>query len=192
MSSFVREASAAVFLVMLTLCLQCAGMAALISFAKPSLAPDDLRLGPIRSALLMVRLMTAFIVLHIFEILLWTAFYRWLCFPLWESAFYFSTSSYATVGYGDIVLPQMWRTLGPLESIIGVLMCGLSASFLFAIVSRLVDRETKLSIRGVTPRDRTRDLEISDLRSNQVHATVLQAIFLSRSASGTEISSVKL
>jgi hypothetical protein len=39
----------------------------------------------------------------------------------------------------------MWRTLGPVESIIGVLMCGLSASFLFAIVSRLVDRETKLS-----------------------------------------------
>jgi hypothetical protein len=49
---FVREASAAVVLVTLTLSLQCAGMAALISFAKPSLAPDDLRLGPIRSALL--------------------------------------------------------------------------------------------------------------------------------------------
>src|SRR5882757_3934316 len=145
MNSFLREAGAAVFLVMLTLSLQCAGMAALISFAKPSLAPDDLRLGPIRSALLMVRLMTAFIVLHIFEILLWAAFYRWLCFPLWESAFYFSTSSYATVGYGDVVLPQMWRTLGPLESIIGVLMCGLSASFLFAIVTRLVEREARAS-----------------------------------------------
>jgi len=96
-------------------------------------------------------LMTAFIVLHIFEILLWAAFYRWLCFPLWESAFYFSTSSYATVGYGDSVLPQMWRTLGPVESIIGVLMCGLSASFLFAIVSRLVDRETKLSREPAKP-----------------------------------------
>ena len=151
MSSFVREAGAAVVLVTLTLSLQCAGMAALISFAQPSLAPDDLRLGPIRSALLMVRLMTAFIVLHIFEILLWAVFYRWLCFPLWESAFYFSTSSYATVGYGDIVLPHMWRTLGPLESIIGVLMCGLSASFLFAIVSRLVDRETKLSREPANP-----------------------------------------
>src|SRR6266852_5327852 len=148
---FVREASAAVVLVTLTLSLQCAGMAALISFAKRSLAPDDLRLGPIRSALLMVRLMTAFTVLHIFEILLWAAFYRWLCFPLWESAFYFSTSSYATVGYGDIVLPQMWRTLGTVESIIGVLMCGLSASFLFAIVSRLVDRETKLSRVAAKP-----------------------------------------
>jgi hypothetical protein len=88
---FAREASAAAVLVTLTLSLQCAGMAALISFAKPSLAPDDLRLGPIRSALLMVRLMAAFILLHIFEILLWAGFYRWLCFPLWESAFYFST-----------------------------------------------------------------------------------------------------
>jgi hypothetical protein len=65
MSSFLREAGTAVFLAMLTLCLQCAGMAALISFAKPRLAPGDLRLGPIRSALVMVRLMAAFIVLHI-------------------------------------------------------------------------------------------------------------------------------
>jgi len=151
MSSFVREAGTAVLLVALTLLLQCAGMAAVISFAKPSLVPDDLRLGPIRSAVLMVRLMTAFIVLHIFEILLWAAFYRWLCFPLWESAFYFSTSSYATVGYGDVILPQMWRTLGPVESIIGVLMCGLSASFLFAIVSRLVDREVRLSSEPAKP-----------------------------------------
>ena len=64
---------------------------------------------------------------------------------------YFSAASYATVGYGDVVLPWMWRTLGPVESIIGVLMCGLSASFLFAIVSRLVDRETKLSPEPAKP-----------------------------------------
>ena len=65
MSSFLREAGTAVFVAMVSLCLQCAGMAALISFAKPRLAPGDLRLGPIRSALLMLRLMAAFIVLHI-------------------------------------------------------------------------------------------------------------------------------
>ena len=141
----IRQASAAVVLVTLTLLLHCAGMAALISWGRTSLAPNVHGLGPIRSAMLMVRFISAFIVLHIFEILLWAGFYRWLCFPLWESAFYFSTSSYATVGYGDIVLPQMWRTLGPVESIIGVLMCGLSASFLFAIVSRLIDREARTS-----------------------------------------------
>ena len=142
---FVRETSAAVVLVTLTLSLQCAGLAALIGWARPSFAPDVHRIGPLRSAMLMVRLMTAFIVLHVFEILLWAGFYRWLCFPSWESAFYFSAASYATAGYGDLVLPQVWRTLGPVESIIGVLMCGLSASFLFAIVTWLVEREVRLS-----------------------------------------------
>jgi voltage-gated potassium channel len=121
-----------------------------IAWAGPSFACGVLKLGAIRSAMVMMRLMTAFIVLHVLEILLWAAFYRWFCFPLWESAFYFSTSSYATVGYGDIVLPQMWRTLGPVESIIAVLICGLSAGFLFAIVSRLVDREARASKIPIT------------------------------------------
>jgi voltage-gated potassium channel len=148
--TFVRQAGAAAVLVTFTLSLQCAGMAALIAWARTSLKPEVHRLGPFRSALLMVRFITAFIVLHLLEILLWAGFYRWLCFPSWESAFYFSTSSYATVGYGDVVLPQMWRTLGPVESIIGVLMCGLSASFLFAIVSRLIDREARASNTPIT------------------------------------------
>jgi voltage-gated potassium channel len=147
---FLREGGAAIVLVTLTLSLQCAGIAAVIAWARPSFAPGALRLGAIRSATLMMRLMTAFIGLHALEILLWTAFYRWLCFPVWESAFYFSAASYATVGYGDVVLPQMWRTLGPVESIIGVLMCGLSAGFLFAIVSRLVDREAQASHTPIT------------------------------------------
>jgi hypothetical protein len=86
---FLREGSAAVILVTLTLSLQCAGMAAVIAWARPSFALAALRLGAIRCAMLMMRLMTAFICLHLLEILLWTAFYRWLCFPVWESAFYF-------------------------------------------------------------------------------------------------------
>jgi voltage-gated potassium channel len=142
---FARQASAAGVLVTLTLSLQWAGMGVLVAWARTSLAADVHRLGPFRSAVLMVRFITAIIVLHLFEILLWAGFYRWRCFPLCEPAFYFSASSYATVSYGDVVLPQMWRTLGPLEGIIGVLMCGLSASFLFAIVTRLVEREARFS-----------------------------------------------
>jgi len=140
-----RESGAAVVLAALTLSLQCAGLAAVIAWTRPTFAPNVPRLGAIRSAILVMRLMTAFIGLHILEILLWACFYRWVCFPSWESAFYFSAASYATVGYGDVILPWMWRTLGPIESIIGVLMCGLSASFLFAIVSRLVEREARFS-----------------------------------------------
>jgi hypothetical protein len=68
---FVRQASAAVVLVTLTLSLQCAGMATVITWARPSFRPDVLRLGVIRSAMLIMRLMTAFIGLHVLEILLW-------------------------------------------------------------------------------------------------------------------------
>jgi hypothetical protein len=41
------------------------------------LASDVHRLGPFRSAVLMVRFITAFIGLHALEILLWACFYRW-------------------------------------------------------------------------------------------------------------------
>jgi voltage-gated potassium channel len=149
--TFARQAGTAVILVALTLSLQCAGMAALIAWARTSLVPGVHGLGPLRSAVLMLRFITAFIVLHLFEILLWAGSYRWLCFSSWDSAFYFSTSSYTTVGYGDVVLPRMWRTLGPVESLIGVLMCGLSASFLFAIVTRLVARQARLSRESAEP-----------------------------------------
>jgi voltage-gated potassium channel len=132
------EIGTAVLMVIVTLWLQCAGLAALIVWIRRSLADDLHRLGPFRSAALVVRLTAAVIVLHGVLVLLWAGCYRWLCLPSWESAFYFSASSYATVGYGDIVLPSNWRMLGPLQSIIGVLMCGISVSVLFTTVTHLV------------------------------------------------------
>jgi hypothetical protein len=90
---------------------------------------------------LVVRFTGLLVCLHILEILLWASFYRWKCFATWEAAFYFSAASYSTVGSGDLLLKQIWRTIGPIESVMGVLMCGLSASFLFAIVTRLVHQE---------------------------------------------------
>jgi len=140
-----RQAGSAAILVTLTLSLQCGGMAALINWGIAHFARERHRLGPVRSAALIVRLTSVMIALHISQIVLWAAFYRWACFSSWESAFYFSITSYSTVGYGDVILPPEWRNLGPVESVTGVLMCGLSASFLFAIVTRLVDRETRLS-----------------------------------------------
>jgi hypothetical protein len=44
-----------------------------------------------------------------------------------------------------IVLPPVWRLLGPLEAIMGVLMSGISVSVLFAIATRLIGNEAQLS-----------------------------------------------
>jgi len=143
--TLLHEIGTAVLLIMLTLWLQCGGLVGLIFWVRRVVARDLHRLGPFRSAELIVRLTAAVILLHGVLILFWAGCYRWLCLQSWESAFYFSASSYVTVGYGDVVLPSNWRVLGPLESIMGVLMCGVSVSVLFATVTRLVGREARSS-----------------------------------------------
>jgi hypothetical protein len=132
-------------LVTLTLWLQSAGVAALIAWTRCTLGNDLPKMGSLGSAVLVVRSAMAIVVLHGLEILLWAGFYRWRCLLSWDSAIYFSASSYSTLGCNDVSLPTGWRTLGPLESVICVLMCGISVSLLFAIVTRLVNREGRFS-----------------------------------------------
>jgi hypothetical protein len=134
-----HQFAAAILLVIVTLCLQCAGIGVLINWAKRFMTRHIDQLGPIRSAALVLKLAIAIILLQGVVIVLWAGFYRLRCFPSWELAFYFSGTSYSTVGYGDVVLPAHWRLLGPLESMTGVLMCGVSISLLVAVVSRLVE-----------------------------------------------------
>ena len=134
-------------LIALTLWLQSAGTAALIAWVRHGLAEDIRETSALRSAALVVRLAMAVVVLHGLEILLWAGFYRWRCLPSWDSAIYFSASSYSTLGCNDVRLPSGWRTLGPLESVIGMLMCGISVSLLFTIVTRLINREERSSLK---------------------------------------------
>jgi voltage-gated potassium channel len=136
-----NQVAAAVLLLTLTLCLQCGGVITLIEWLKRVLTRDTHKHGPVYSASLVVRSAVAIVILHGLVILLWASFYRTRCFPSWELAFYFSASSYSTVGYGDVILPSNLRVLGPLEAITGVLMAGISVSVLFALVTRLLDRD---------------------------------------------------
>ena len=145
--TIIPQAAAAIVLLFFTLCLQCVGVAALIEWIRSVTSKNIRRFDPIRSAVLVVKLTFAIIILHGLVILLWAGFYRSQCFPSWELAFYFSSSSYATVGYGDLTLPDRWRLLGPLESIAGVLMCGVSVCLLFATITRLVERDPRHSRR---------------------------------------------
>jgi hypothetical protein len=51
-----------------------------------------------------------------------------------------------------------WRLLGPLESMTGVLMCGVSVALLFAIINRLIDGDTHRRRKSMV-------LKTPDLRS---------------------------
>ena len=140
---FIHRLCAEMLLVSLTLWLQSGGVAALIAWVRRALQNETRTMGAFRLAALVVRLAIAVVVLHGLEIMLWAGFYRWYCLPSWDSAVYFSASSYSTLGCSDISLPSSWRTLAPLESVIGVLMCGSSVSLLFAIVTRLIHHEER-------------------------------------------------
>ncbi len=96
--------------------------------------------------LLLILVFTVVILLHLTATGIWAAFYHWRgLFPDYETAFYFSLGSYTTIGYGDVVLPQRWRLLGGLEGVSGVLLCGLSTAFIFAIVNALFQIRTHKS-----------------------------------------------
>lgn len=48
-------------------------------------------------------------------------------------AFYHSAVNFSTLGYGDIVMSERHKLLGPLEAINGVLMIGVSTAALMAL-----------------------------------------------------------
>jgi Ion channel len=80
------------------------------------------------------------VLLHLAEIAVWAAFYLWRdAMPDFAAALYFSAVTYTTTGYGDLVLPEGWRLLGGVHALTGILMCGWSTGFFFAVVNRLYE-----------------------------------------------------
>jgi hypothetical protein len=91
-----------------------------------------------RYLLLLITVFAVITILHVAETGVWALFYYTQgLFEDFETALYFSLGSYTTIGYGDVVLPEKWRLLGGIEGVSGVLLCGLSTAFIFAIVNGL-------------------------------------------------------
>jgi hypothetical protein len=81
---------------------------------------------------------------HLIPIALWAvAFLMVGEFSTFEKAFYFSAVNYTALGYGDIVLSERWRLLGPLEAINGILLFGLSTAVMFAVLGRLIKQRLR-------------------------------------------------
>jgi hypothetical protein len=73
-------------------------MAAVLRQARAYIAREMNKLSVWHAGVLMFRFIAWMVVLHILQILLWAAFYRWHCIPSWESCFYFSATWCSTVG----------------------------------------------------------------------------------------------
>lgn len=69
------------------------------------------------------------------QLTIWAIVFRMLGeFEALEVAVYHSAVNFASLGYGDIVMSERFRLLGPLEAINGVLMIGVSTAVLMTVL----------------------------------------------------------
>jgi uncharacterized membrane protein YecN with MAPEG domain len=130
------------FVVAATVMIHAGGLGMVLSRVVHSRMRPDTRFWPI--TWLLIRVAWLLIVLHLFEIAVWALFFWWQkCLPDAESSLYFSGVTYATLGYGDLLLSKEWRLFGPVEALTGTLMCGLSIAFFFAVLSKRILQRMK-------------------------------------------------
>jgi hypothetical protein len=128
----------AAFMVGLTVTIHFFGLLALVWFMRRSshrIRAHESWIGQ-GAAILVVVL--GLVGIHTIEI--WSyavAFLSIGALPDFESALYFSTTSFTTLGYGDVVLDRHWRLFGAIEGANGLLLFGWSTAFLFSVVGHL-------------------------------------------------------
>ena len=91
-----------------------------------------------RGAVFTLAIVLALIAIHGIEIWAYALLYLGIgALPDLESALYYSTISYSTVGYSDLIIPVEWRLIGAFESIAGMILLGWSTAFFFRMLGRI-------------------------------------------------------
>ena len=113
-----------------------------IRFLMDSARRADTRSGRLRSLLILCGTAVALLTLHIVEVIIWGVAYLWLVGPPrfadLETAIYFSTVTYSSLGFGDVVIAGPWRLLSAIQAMVGLLAFGWSSALLFAVVQRML------------------------------------------------------
>ncbi|WP_229839624.1 potassium channel family protein [Sphingomonas glacialis] len=119
-----------------------AGLSMLLALVQRHRRGADRMITFIENGAVMAGAALGLFALHGIEIWGYAFLYRAMgWFETFEQALYFSTSTYATIGYGDVVLPVGSRLLGAIEGVNGVILLGWSTAFFFTIVHRMTSIE---------------------------------------------------
>lgn len=86
----------------------------------------------------------AIIFTHFVEIWLFAFLYDYLgALHSFSEALYFSTISYATIGYSDASIHDQWRMVAALEGVMGVILLGWSTAFFVRVLGKLEGDEAE-------------------------------------------------
>ncbi len=92
----------------------------------------------LKRAVVILIIVLALFTLHGIEIWLYAAVYLLIdAVQSLEAAVYYSTITYASIGFGDTEMARAWRLVGAIEGINGVLLLGWSTAFFVTVVARL-------------------------------------------------------
>ncbi|ABK49140.1 Ion transport 2 domain protein [Shewanella sp. ANA-3] len=79
---------------------------------------------------------------NLLQIVAWGSLFLFLGeFNNLHDAIYHSGVNFATLGYGDIVMSEKWKLLGPIEAVNGALMIGLSGASMLAVLQQYVKKK---------------------------------------------------
>ena len=85
--------------------------------------------------------MTLLVLGNFLQISIWGALFMYLGeFQDFTTAAYHSAVNFATLGYGDIVMSEQHRILGPMQAINGVLMVGVSTAVVMSALQNALKR----------------------------------------------------
>lgn len=95
--------------------------------------------SPWRLTLLLSAVMLVMLLGNFVQMAIWGLLFRGLGeFDSFATALYHSGVNFATLGYGDIVMTERWRLLGPLEAANGILMFGVSTAVMTATLTDII------------------------------------------------------
>jgi hypothetical protein len=102
--------------------------------------------SPRQDIMLLATVMMLTLIGNFAQIIIWALLFRLLGeFDNFSTALYHSGVNFVTLGYGDIVMSERWRLLGPLEGANGILMFGVSTAVMTAAVMDVIkDYATRL------------------------------------------------
>jgi hypothetical protein len=101
--------------------------------------PPRYKPSPVRNISILAVVMMIMTIGSLLQVAIWGALFMLLGeFDQAEAALYYSAVNFSTLGYGDIVMSERWRLLGPLESFNGILMFGVSTALMTAALNGMV------------------------------------------------------
>lgn len=130
-----------ILLAVVTILIHAMGTSALIHVLQSKVKSFQNQFGDLKAFSISA---SGLLVIHMIETTLWATIYYLAVggkkFVNFEEAVYFSTVTFTTLGYGDIVIDGRWRMLSACQAMTGLLVFGWSTALLFSVVERVWHR----------------------------------------------------